>query len=108
MHISVIAFDGDELVELRVDDELWRGAFVPLDALPAAERRWVAVQARHALEAVGGAPLTASVRVELPAHIASARAASALNALLEAVQGCLLFGEATRGLSRRGRGDALA
>ena len=100
-------------IDIDIDFELvnrevvWRGAFVPLAALPSAERRWVTLQARRALEALRGAPLSDRIRVELTEEVASEKAAAVLAALLEAVQGCLLFGEGTRGLGAR-KGDAVA
>ena len=65
MHIEVIAIHDGDLVELRVSDELFTRARVPLEHIPKAERAWLsklalASQSGHArykallLEAVAG------------------------------------------------------
>jgi hypothetical protein len=86
MRIERIVFEQGELVEVRVGDDVFSGARVPLEALPKAERTWLARLAAKAQDGDEGA--------------------AAL--LLEAVQGSLILDEGGRALRKAGHGESPA
>jgi hypothetical protein len=133
MHVKLLELNAGALVDARVDDELWCNARVPLDDLGKAERSWLTKVASRAIAAIAGDIAALGPRVRLAgdgtrntvliegrdrweeaAHDgviddeARGAARDALAMFLEAVQGALLFGDDTRGLTRRARGDSPA
>jgi hypothetical protein len=84
---DVIRFDdAGALVELRVSTELFRGARVPLEHIPANERAWFAKLARAA---EGGDARSAAL-------------------LLEAVEGALIIDDDASAMKKSRGGDSPA
>jgi hypothetical protein len=126
MHVSILEIVDGALVEARVDDELWRGARVPLADLPQAERAWLTKVATRAVASldpqddpahVSGA-IARRVRFESDdgvrarvhvgddvRHVDVQPARRDLDGFLDAVQGALLIDEHSQGLTKR-RADA--
>lgn len=86
MHIELIDIRDDALVELRVSDELYARARVPLEHIPKAERAWLLKLARASQ--LGDERSTAL--------------------LLEAVQGVLIIDEDASAMRKDRRGDSPA
>lgn len=128
MHVSILEIVDGALVEARVDDELWRGARVPLADLPQAERAWLTKVATRAVAALDlhddPARVSGAIarRVRFESDGARARvhvgddvrdvdvqpARRDLEGFLDAVQGALLIDEHSQGLTKRTRGDSPA
>jgi hypothetical protein len=84
---DVVRFDeGGALVELRVSTDLYRGARVPLEHIPASERAWFAKLARAAQDG-------------------DARSAALL---LEAVEGALIIDDDASAMKKSRGGDSPA
>lgn len=126
MHVSILEIVDGALVEARVDDELWRGARVPLAELPQAERAWLTKVATRAVAALDPHDDPSSIsgaiarRVRFESNGTRARihvgddvrdvdvhgAERDLTSFLDAVQGALLIDEDAQGLTKRSRGDS--
>lgn len=109
MHVSILEIVDGTLVEARVDDELWRGARVPLADLPQAERAWLTKIAMRALGCNGRFESDgARARMRVGGDVHDVEVLPDLSAFLDAVQGALLIDEHSTGLTKRTRGDSPA